>query len=80
MRNNLSIIKGGAYVIDLDDQKSKRTHQISLFIKRNTAVYFDSLGIEYVPRKVLNRINDKPVTHNIFRIQDNDSIKCGYYC
>ena len=61
-------------------KKSKRTHRISLFIDRNTAVCFDLSGIEYIPQEVLNKIRDKLVTHNIFRIQDDDSIMCGFYC
>ena len=43
------------------------------------AVYVDSFGIEYIPQEVLNKIKDKSVTHNIFRIQDNESIMCGFY-
>ena len=53
---------------------------VSLFIDRYTAVYFDSLGIEYIPQEVLNKIRDKSITHNIFRIQDNESIMCGLFC
>ena len=53
-------IKGGAYVINLKDKKSKR----------NTwNVYFDSFGIEYIPQEVLNKLKDKSITRNIFRIQ-----------
>ena len=50
-----------------------------LFIK-NIAKYFDSFGIEYIPQEVLNKIRDKLITHNIFRIGDNESIMCGFYC
>ena len=78
-RNYLSRIKDGAYIINLDDKKSKGTHWVLLFIERNTAVYFDSFGIEYIPQEVLNKIKDKSITHNIFRIQDEDSIMCGFY-
>ena len=63
------------YVINLDDKNSKRTHWVSLLI-----VYFDSFGIEYIPQEVWNRIKDKSITHNIFRIQDNKSVMCGFYC
>ena len=28
----------------------------------------------------LNEIKDKWITHNIFRIQDNESIMCRFYC
>ena len=61
-------------------KKSKGTHSVSLFIDRNTSVYFDSFGIEYIPQEVLNKIKDKSITHNIFRIQGNESIMCGFYC
>ena len=30
----------------------------------------DVFGIEYIPQEVVNKIRDKSVTHNIFRIQD----------
>ena len=36
--------------------------------------------IEYIPQEVLNKIKDKTIIHNIFRIQDNRSIMCGFYC
>ena len=49
-------------------------------MERNLAVYFDSFGIEYIPQEVLKKIKDKSVTHNIFRIQYNKSIMCGFYC
>ena len=61
-------------------KKSKGTHSVSLFIDRNTSVYFDSFGIEYIPQEVLNKIKDKSITHNIFRIRGNESIMCGFYC
>ena len=51
-----------------------------MFIDRNTAVCFDSFGIEYITQEVLNKIREKSITHNIFRIQDNDSVICGFYC
>ena len=62
------------------ETKSKGTHWISLFIDRSTTVYFDSFGTEYIPQEVLNKIRDKSITHNIFRIQDNESIMCWFYC
>ena len=77
--NNLSRIKDGAYVINFDDKKVKG-HWVSLVIDRYTAAYFDSFGIEYIPQGVLNKINDKFITHNIFRIQDNEPIMCEFYC
>ena len=40
----------------------------------------DSFGIEYIPQEIWNKIRDKSITQNIFRIQDNESIMCGFYC
>ena len=61
-------------------RKSKETHCVSLFTDINTAVYFDSFGIEYIPLEVLNKISDKSINHNIFRIQDNEFFMRGFYC
>ena len=60
-------------------KKSKRTHWVSLFIDKNRAVYLYSFGIEYIPQEVLNKIKYKSIINNIFRIQDNESIMCGFY-
>ena len=68
------------YVIDLDDKNSKGAHRVLLFIHKNVAVYFESLGIEYIPQKVLTKVSDQSITHNIVRIQDNESIMCGFCC
>ena len=73
-------IKDGAYVKNLDDKNSKGTNWVSLFTDRNTAVYFDSFEVIYISLEVLKKIRDKSVTHNISRIQDNESIMCGFYC
>ena len=67
-------------MINLDNKQSKGTHWFSLFIDQNTAVSFDSFGIEYVPQEVLNKIRAKSITHNIFRMQNNESIMCRFYC
>ena len=66
-RDNLITIKDEAYVVNLDDKQSKGTHRVLLFIDRNTVVYFDSFGIDYIPQKVLSKIKDKAITQNIFR-------------
>ena len=45
-------------------KNSKGTHWVSLFVDRNTAIYFDSFGIEYISLKVFSIIRDKSITHN----------------
>ena len=43
-------------------------------------MYFDYFGTEYISQEVLNKIKDKSITHNIFRVQVNESIISGFYC
>ena len=50
-RNNLPRIKDGANIRNLDDNKSKGTHWVLSFIETNTAVHFDSFGIQYIPQE-----------------------------
>ena len=49
-------------------------------MKKNEVIYFDSFGVEYIPKEIMNKIGNKNIKSNIFRIQDNNSIMCGYFC
>ena len=60
--------------------KRKGKQWVSWFIDRNTAVYCDFFAIVYILPDVLNKIKNKPIINNIFRIQDDESIMCGFYC
>ena len=90
-RNNLpNKIKKGAYVINLDEYKNTGTHWVSLLVKTNEVIYFDSFGIEHIPIEINKFIrskelgsavgSNKKIEANIFRIQAYDSIMCGYFC
>ena len=79
-RNNLpNKIKKGAYVINLDEYENTGGHWVSLFVKPKYTVYFDSFGIEHIPKEI-NKFINNDITSNIFRIQAYDSIMCGYFC
>ena len=41
---------------------------------------FDSFGVEYIPKEIEKLIGSKNTTKNIYRIQANGSIVCGYFC
>ena len=43
-------------------------------------IYFDSFGVEHIPEEIMKVIGNKIIKTNIFRIQDYDSIMCGYFC
>ena len=47
-RSNLSKIKDGAYVINLDEFKSIGTHWIALYVNANNIVYFDSFRVKHI--------------------------------
>ena len=80
-RDNLpKITKKGAYVINLDKYKNMGTHWIALFVKTNEIIYFDSFGIEHIPKEINKFIGNKKIKANIFRIQAYDSNMCGYFC
>ena len=72
-------IKNGAYVINLDEYADVDTHWIALYVKNNKVIYFDSFGVEYVPKEIKKFIGHKNIKTNIFRIQTDNSIMCGYY-
>ena len=79
-RNNLpNKIEKGADVINLDEYENTGTHWISLFVKPKYTVYFDSFGIEHIPKEI-NKFINNDIKSNIFRIQASDSIMCVYFC
>ena len=41
--------------------------------------YFDSVEVEHVPEKIKEFIGHKNIKTNIFRVQANDLVRCGYF-
>ena len=71
------------YLRNLDDKQKKGRQWVSLFIDIKTVVCTDSFEIEYTPEDLFSQrfyIKDKFIIHNIFRIESNDSVMCGFYC
>ena len=79
-RNNLSKIKDGAYIINLDEYESIGTHWIALYVNAKNVTYFDSFGVEHIPKEIKKFIGNKNIITNIYGIQAYDSIMCGYFC
>ena len=73
-------IKDGAYVINLNEYADVGTHWIALFCNRNEIVYFNSFLVEHVPEEIKEFVRSKNITANIFLVQANDSVMCGYFC
>ena len=76
----LKKIKDGAYVINFDEYADVGTHWIALICNRNKVVYFNSFGVEHIPEEIQEFIRNKNTKGNIFRVQANDSVMCGYIC
>ena len=68
-RNNLpKKIKGGVYVINLDEYADIGTHWIALLCNRSEIVYYNSFGVEHVPDEIKEFIGNKNIIANIFRV------------
>ena len=68
-RDNLSKIKDETYIINLDEYSDIGTHWVALWKNDNNVTYFDSFGVEYIPKEIKAFINNKNIKTNIFRIQ-----------
>ena len=51
-----------------------------MYVKNNKVIYFDKFGVEHVPKEIKKLIGHKNAKTNIFRIQADNSIMCGYFC
>ena len=87
-RNNLpKKRKDGTYEINLDEYADVGTHSMALFCNRNEIVYFDSFDVEHIPKEIKEFIDrplssasqNKNIKANIFRLQANHSVMCGYF-
>ena len=57
-KNKLPKIKDGEYVINF----------VALYVKGNNIIYFDSFGVEHIPKEIKKFIENKNVITNIYRI------------
>ena len=70
----------GAYIINLDEFKSMVTHQIALYVSAENVTYFDSFGVEYIPKEIRKFIRNENITTNIYRKQAHCSIMYRCFC
>ena len=65
------------YVVNLDEYSDISIHWISLYVKNNDIIYFDSFGVEHIPKEIIKFIGNpspssslnKNTIANIFRMQ-----------
>ena len=51
-RDNLPKIKNGASVINLDEFSDIGTHWVALYVHNDDVTYFDSFGVEHIPKEI----------------------------
>ena len=51
-----------------------------MYENNKIVTYFDSFGVEHIPKEIMKFIARKKIIANIYRIQAYDSIMCGYFC
>ena len=54
-------------------------------MKSNEVIYLDSFRVEHIPKEIKkflesNSLGNKNIKTNMFRIQDYNSVMCGYFC
>ena len=79
-RFNGIYIRDGAFAINLDEYSDIGTHWVALYVSNNDVAYFDSFGIEHIPKEIKTFISNRNIRTNIFRIQTYYSIMYGYFC
>ena len=79
-KDSLTKIKDGDYIINLDEYSHTGTHWVALHVNNNYATYFDSFGVEHIPKEIKELVKNKNIKTYIFRVQANDSVMCGYFC
>ena len=65
-RYNLPKTKDGTYVINLDEYSNIGTHWIAFYASNISVAYFDSFGIEHIPKEIKTFINKSTIVTNIF--------------
>ena len=45
-------LKDGAYKINLDEYSDIGTHWVALYVQNNDIIYFDSFGVEHIPKEI----------------------------
>ena len=84
--NYLPKIKHRSHIKNLDQYKSVEIRWRAFYVNGNNtrasydAIYFNSFGVEHIPKDIKKSIASKTIITNIYRIQAYDSIICGYFC
>ena len=63
-QDNLPKIKDGAYIINLDEYSDIGTRWVALHVNNNDVTYFDSFGVEHIPKEIKEFVKKKKKNRN----------------
>ena len=66
--------------MNLDEYADLSAYWIASFFNRSEIVYFNSFNVEHAPKEIKEFIGNKNIIANIFWVQANNSVMCGYFC
>ena len=66
-------------MLKIKDGVNLGTHWIALYVNGENVIYFDRFGVEHVSKDIKKIISNKNILTNVYRIQTDDSITCGYF-
>ena len=72
-RNNLSKIKDGAYIRNLDEYESVGTHHVALYMNAEN----DCFGVKHIPKEIRKFTGNKNIATDIYKMQGYNSVMCG---
>ena len=51
-----------------------------MYVNCDNVTYFDSFRVQHIRKEIKNIIDNKNIIRNIYKMQANVSIMCGYFC
>ena len=76
-RNNLCKIKDGTCYPER--YKPIGTYWITLYVNNINVIYFDSFGVEYIPKEIKTFMVNKNITTTFYRIQAQNTTMCEQF-
>ena len=59
-------IKDEAYITNLDEYSDIGTHWVALHVNNNDVTYFDSFGVEHIPKEIKTFVKNKNIAKKYF--------------
>ena len=65
-KDNLTEIKDGSYIINLDEYFDIGTRWVVLYVRNINVTYFDSFRVEHIPKEIKTFFNNKNAKKQIY--------------